>query len=128
MTHTNTRTMTIQQIADRLVELCRRQQTTQAYQELFSEEAASHEMPGVPDGDIQGLDNLIAKSEVYDEGMTIHSITVTDPLVYEQYFTVGMGIDVTPKDGQRHQEHEICVYQVRDGKIVDERFVYAMGE
>ena len=119
--------MTIQQIADRLVELCRKQETTQAYRELFAQDAASHEMPGVPDGDLQGLDKLIAKSEAYDEGMTVHSLEVTEPLVYQQYFTVGMGIDVSRQDGQRVQEHEICVYQVRDGKIVDERFIYAMG-
>ena len=82
-------------------------------------------MPGVPDGDMQGLENLIAKSKRYDEGMTVHSMEVTEPLVYQQYFTVGMGMDAT-KDGKRTQEHEICIYQVRDGKIVDERFVYAM--
>ena len=119
--------MTIHQIADRLVELCRKQQTTQAYRELFAHDAASHEMPGVPDGDIQGLDKLIAKSEAYDREMTVHEVMVTEPLIYQQYFTVGMGIDVTPKEGKRHQAHEICVYQVRDGKIIDERFVYAMG-
>ncbi|CAH1001213.1 hypothetical protein LEM8419_02112 [Neolewinella maritima] len=119
--------MDITQIAGRLVQLVRQQDSTAAYRELFAPEASSHEMPGVPGGDISGLDKLIAKSEAYDEGMTVHSITVTDPLVYQQYFCVGMGIDVTRKDGSRTQEHEMCVYQVRDGKIVDERFVYAMG-
>ena len=118
--------MTIQQIADRLVELCRNQQTTQAYKELFAPNATSHEMPGVPMGDISGLDALIAKSEAYDEGLTVHAIEATEPLVYQQYFSVGMGIDVTRKNGQRVQEHEMCVYEVRDGKIVSERFIYSM--
>lgn len=118
--------MTVQQVADRLVELMRKQESTSAYWELFAADAASHEMPGIPGGDLKGLDALIAKSEAYDKEMTIHSIEVTDPLVYQQYFSVGMGIDVT-KEGMRSQEHEICVYEVRDGKIVDERFVYAMG-
>ena len=119
--------MTIHQIANRLVELCRQQESTKAYRELFAPDASSHEMPGVPDGDITGLDALIAKSEAYDESMTIHSIEVTDPLVYQQYISLGMGIDVTRKDGQRVQEHEMCVYEVRDGKIISERFIYAMG-
>ncbi|PPK87425.1 hypothetical protein CLV84_0366 [Neolewinella xylanilytica] len=119
--------MTVQQIADRLVELSRQQQSTQAYRELFAEDASSHEMPGVPDGDLTGLDKLIAKSEAYDENMTVHSLEVTEPLVYQQFFSVGMGIDVTRADGNRVQEYEICVYQVRDGKIVDERFIYPMG-
>lgn len=118
--------MTIQQIADRLVELSRAMKSTEAYRELFADDASSHEMPGVPDGDIRGLEKLIAKSLAFDEGMTVHGIEVTDPLIYKQYFSVGMGIDVT-KAGVRSQEHEMCVYEVRDGKIVDERFVYAMG-
>ncbi len=119
--------MDIQQIADRLVKLSREQKSTTAYRELFAKDASSHEMPGVPDGDVTGLDKLIAKSEAYDEGMTVHAIEVTDPLVYKNFFSVGMGIDVTRADGNRVQEHEMCVYQVRDGKIVDERFVYPMG-
>ncbi len=117
----------IKQIANRLIELCRSQQTTEAYRELFASGASSHEMPGVPGGDLTGLDKLIAKSEAYDEGITVHGIEVTEPLIYHQYFSVGMGIDVTRKDGQRVQEHEMCVYEVRDGKIVSERFIYAMS-
>ncbi|THH37928.1 SnoaL-like domain-containing protein [Neolewinella litorea] len=119
--------MTIQEIADRLVELSRNRQSTQAYRELFARDAQSHEMPGVPDGTVTGLDNLIAKSEAFDEmHREIHALPVTDPLIYQNFFTVGMGIDVTKQDGTRNQAHEICVYQVRDGKIVDERFVYSM--
>ncbi|NJB87323.1 ketosteroid isomerase-like protein [Lewinella marina] len=119
--------MTIQQIADRLVELSRNRQSTQAYRELFAQNASSHEMPGVPDGTVSGLENLIAKSEAFDQmHREIHELTVTEPLVYQHFFTVGMGIDVTKSDGTRSQEHEICVYQVKDGKIVDERFVYSM--
>ena len=121
--------MTIQQIANRLVELSRQQQSTRAYRELFAQDASSHEMPGVPDGSVQGLDNLIAKSEAFDENhREVHSITVTEPLVYENFFTVGMGIDVTNLDGSRTQAHEICVYRVEDGKIVEERFIYKMPD
>jgi ketosteroid isomerase-like protein len=119
--------MTIHQIADRLVALCREQKSTEAYRELFAPDAASHEMPDVPNGDIRGLDNLIAKSKAYDEGMTVHSMEVSEPLVYQNFIAVGMGMDATKADGQRVQEHEMCVYEVRDGKIVDERFVYAMS-
>jgi hypothetical protein len=120
--------MTTQQIADRLVALCRQNKSTEAYRELFADDASSHEMPGLPNADVQGLDKLIAKGEAYEEGMTIHGIEVTDPIVYHDYITLGMGIDVTKGNGQRVQEHEICVYRVSDGKIVDERFVYAMPE
>lgn len=32
-------------------------------------------------------------------------------------------MDVTPKDGERMQMDEIGLYTVRDGKIVEERFL-----
>ncbi|MBB4078932.1 ketosteroid isomerase-like protein [Lewinella aquimaris] len=119
--------MTVHQIADRLVELSRKMESTQAYEELFHENASSHEMPGIPGGEISGLDTLIAKSEAFDEGLTVHGVEVSEPLVYHQFFSVGMSIDVTKKDGQRLKEHEMCVYEVRDGKIISERFIYSMG-
>ena len=121
--------MSTQQVAGRLVELVRTGKSDDAYLELFSENASSHEMPGVPDADVQGRENLIAKSKKWAENVEeIHTLTVTDPLVYGEFFSVGMGIDLTKKDGGRTGlEQEICVYHVRGGKIQSERFIYAMG-
>ncbi|OAV45790.1 nuclear transport factor 2 family protein [Lewinella sp. 4G2] len=121
--------MTTQQVADRLVEMVRTGKSDDAYLELFAENASSHEMPGVPGGDVQGRDNLIQKSKKWAENVAeIHTLTVTDPLIHGEFFTVGMSIDLTKKDGGRTGlEEEICVYHVRDGKIQSERFVYAMG-
>ena len=37
-------------------------------------------------------------------------------------------MDVTPKaSGERMQMDEVAVYTVKDGKIVQEEFLYAMG-
>ncbi|NJC28381.1 SnoaL-like domain-containing protein [Neolewinella antarctica] len=121
--------MTIQQVADRLVTLTREGKSEQAYKELFAKEATSHEMPGVPDGDTKGLDALLAKSAAYDTGFTeVHQMEVSDPVIYGEFIALGMGIDVTRKDGTRSGlEQEICVYHVRNGKIQSERFIYAMG-
>lgn len=58
----------------------------------------------------------------------VHELEVTEPIIYGEFFTVGMGIDLTKTDGTRTGlEQEMCVYHVRDGKIQSERFIYAMG-
>ena len=45
-------------------------------------------------------------------------------LVADGWFSIAMGIDATYKDRGRMAMREICVYQVRDGKIVREQFFY----
>jgi hypothetical protein len=119
--------MTTQQIADRLVELCRTNRHEEAYTTLFSQDASSHEAPGVPDGSVFGLDNMLAKSKAWGENMeTVHELTVTDPFVYDNFITLGMYIDVEKKDGTRDKAAEVCLYEVKDGKIISERFFYQM--
>ncbi len=122
--------MTTQQLANRLVELVRTGQSDNAYTEIFSEGASSHEMPGVPGGEAHGREALIAKSAAWAEDVDeVLRMEVTDPLVYGHLFTVGMGIQLKKKDGTVTPfEQEICVYETRDGKIVSERFIYTMPE
>ncbi|MEM9929456.1 MAG: nuclear transport factor 2 family protein [Bacteroidota bacterium] len=119
--------MTVQQIADRLVELCRTGQHSQCYTELFAEAADSYEMPGLPNAHTKGREALLAKGAAWAANVQeIHKMEVTDPLVYGNLFTIGMGIDLTKKDGTREAADELCVYEVKDGKIVSERFIYSM--
>lgn len=119
--------MTTQQIADRLVKICRAGENDTAYTELFAQNASSHEMPGVPGGDVRGVEALLAKSAAWSTDVAkIHKMEVTDPVVYGDFFAVGMGIDLEKKDGTRTFEQEMCVYTVTDGKITSERFIYKM--
>jgi uncharacterized protein with von Willebrand factor type A (vWA) domain len=125
MINKTTSMMTVQEIADRLVGLCRSGRHDQAYQELFAKHASGHEMPQYPDSVTEGLDALLAKSAAWAENMgTILSMEVTDPLVYASHFAVGMGMEVEKADGTRSHEQEMCVYTVEDGKIISERFIY----
>ena len=52
----------------------------------------------------------------------LHSITISDPLVAANSFAVTMVMDVTMKGQPRMQMSELCVYEVKDGKIVSEQF------
>ncbi len=123
--------MNTQQIAERLVALCREGKYEQAQEELYAEDAVSIEMPGLPEGALGGAKGLAAireKGRKWQESIeTIHGGSVSDPLVAGDWFSVAMGIDATYKNTGRMSMQEICVYRVRDGKIVHEQFFYPVG-
>jgi hypothetical protein len=52
----------------------------------------------------------------------MHSQAVSDPVVAEHAFACTMSMDVTMKGQGRMQMTELCVYVVKDGKIVSEQF------
>ncbi len=117
--------MTTQEIADRLVELCRQGQFTEAQQDLFSDDVVSIEPAGSPTERAVGKEALIAKGEQFGEMVEeMHGMTVSDPIVAGNFFSCIMTMDITYKGGPRMQDSEIAVYEVRDGKIVLEHFFY----
>lgn len=117
--------MTTQQIADRLVELSRTGKMDDAYGELFADHAVGIEPEGAPNPRTEGLANLYKKAEKFYEMVEeIHGITVSDPLVSDDYFSLEMTMDATFKGVGRNKSSEICVYEVADGKIVSEQFFY----
>lgn len=119
--------MTTQQVADRLVAMVRGGQFDQCYDELFAQDAASHEPSFIPNGSVVGLDNVKKKAEAWAQGVKqIHDLRVSAPVVGGSYFSVSMFIDVEKTDGTREPGDEICVYKVVDGKITEERFFYTV--
>ena len=120
--------MTTQQVADRLVELCRAGEFDQCYHDLFAPDADAYEMPGFPmNAHTKGVEALLAKSKGFaEQTVKMHAYSVSDPLVQGNTFAVGMMIDRTDKERGRNKEEEICSYVVKDGKITSEHFVYGM--
>lgn len=120
--------MNTQQIAERLVALCREGQYEQVYDELFADDAENIEMPAMangPLGNAKGLDAIRAKGKAWGEAVEqVHGGSVGEPSVSGNWFSVPMSLDVTMKGQGRIQMEEMCLYQVRDGKIVREQFFY----
>ena len=53
----------------------------------------------------------------------VHSLSVTEPLVAENSIALVIGMDVSMKEGgHRMNINELCVYDIKDGKIVTEQF------
>ncbi|HEX2100929.1 MAG TPA: nuclear transport factor 2 family protein [Candidatus Synoicihabitans sp.] len=117
--------MTTQQIADRLVDLCRRADWGTAQRELYAEDAVSIEPFATPAfaQETRGLAAILEKGRKFDSMVeTMHGLKVSDPIVAGQSFACTMQLDVTMKGEGRMNVTELCVYEVKDGKIVLERF------
>lgn len=54
----------------------------------------------------------------------MHGGWCSDPVVGGNHFSVAMGMDVTMKGAGRMNMDEICVYEVKNGKIVKEQFFF----
>lgn len=117
--------MKTNEIALRLVALCREGQWKAAQQELFAADALSIEAYATPgfDKETKGLAAIAEKGEKFEAMVeTMHAGTVSDPLVAGSSFACTMSMDVTMKGQPRMQMTELCVYEVKDGKIVSEQF------
>jgi hypothetical protein len=117
--------MKTEDIAKRLVALCREAKWEAAQRELFADNAESIEPSATPNfpKETRGLTAIIEKGKKFD-GMIekLHAISVSDPLVAGNSFSCVMQMDVTMKGQGRMNMRELCVYDVKDGKVVSEQF------
>jgi hypothetical protein len=117
--------MNTQQIATRLVELCRQGQFEAAQKELFAEDAVSIEPRATPDfpKETKGLRAIIDKGHKFESMVEkMHECNASAPLVTGNAIALALSMDVTMKGRGRVKLEEICAYEVKDGKIVSEQF------
>jgi hypothetical protein len=118
--------MTTTEIANRLVELCSKSDFETAQRELFSDDAVSIEPYATPafEKETKGLDGIIEKGHKWHEMVQeYHEMKVSKPLVANNSFAVTMFMSITMKEQGRMDMTELCVYSVKDGKIVSEQFL-----
>ncbi|TPG11403.1 nuclear transport factor 2 family protein [Rhodanobacter glycinis] len=123
--------MNTETIAKRLVELCREGKYEDAQRELYADDAVSIEPDGLPPGALGNAQGLAA---IYEKGRqfsamveAVHGGSVSEPVIADNWFSIALAMDVTMKGRGRMNMSEICVYRVRDGKIVHEQFFYDVG-
>jgi hypothetical protein len=117
--------MTTHQIAEKLVDYCRKGEFTEAQRSLYHKDIISIEPAATPDFDkeTRGFENNIAKSQKFDSMVeTVHKIDVSNPIVAGNSFVFSLTMDVTMKNRGRMTFAELCVYQVKDGKVISEQF------
>lgn len=120
--------MSTSTIANRLVTLCREGKYEEAQRELYAKDAVSIEpqaMESGPMGNAKGLKAILEKGHHFQESVEkIHKNEVSDPVIADGWFSVAMHLDATMKGRGRADMREICVYHVKNDKIVQEQFFY----
>jgi len=117
--------MNVKDIANDLVALCRAGKFEEAIGKHYSPDVRSIEAHGEPK-EVQGLEALGVKGEQFNKMFEVHSCEVSDPIIADNFFSCTMTLDSTHREsGQRMPMGEVCVYEVKDGKIVLEQFFYA---
>jgi SnoaL-like domain len=118
-------TMSAKEIAKKLKKLCEQGQFETAQKELFAKDAVSIEPMASEafEKETHGLDAILKKGKKWNDMVVEnHSIEVSDPMVAGNTFALTMRMDVTMKNRKREDMTELCVYHVKDGKIISEQF------
>jgi hypothetical protein len=118
--------MKTEEIAKRLVALCREQKWEAAQKELYADDVVSIEPYATPafGKETKGLPQIIEKGHKFNAMIEkMHSLKVSDPVVATNAFACTMQMDVTMKGEGRMNMAELCVYKVKDGKVISEEFI-----
>jgi len=119
--------MSVAEVAQGLVDLCRQGQFGAAIDKYYSDDIVSVEpvaMPGM-EAEQKGIDAIRAKNQWWSENNEVHGLELGGPYVGDSQFAVHFKIETTPKmTGQRTTMIEMGLYTVADGKITREEFFY----
>ena len=119
--------MTTKQVAEKYYELIQQHQYEQIQNQLYAHNAVSIE----PENDsnlplvVEGIKAIRQKEGLFfaqvDE---MFGSYMSETVVSTFFFSMMTGMDVKMKGKQRKKKEQICVFEVRDGKIVKEQFFY----
>ena len=118
--------MTTKEIADKLTELCRTGDFEKAQKDLYAEDALSVEPHATPafEKETKGLKNILEKGAKFNSMVEkMNNMDVSDPIIADNSFAFTMTMDVVMKEMGPMKMTELCIYEVKDGKIVREQFV-----
>ena len=94
-------------------------------EKFWSDDVVSVEAMDGPMKEAKGRTAVHAKGEWWTANHDVHKFETSGPYVNGDQFALRFLIDVTPKEsGKRVQMDEVGLYTVRNGKIVEERFMY----
>ena len=123
--------MNTEEVANRVVELTRKQAWHEAVDNLYGKDVVSVEARGMggESPEKRGIDAVRGKADWWIENMDVHSFKVSGPFVAHDRFVVQYDVDVTDKNSKnRFQMSEVGVYTVKNGKIVREEFLPLTGK
>lgn len=123
--------MNTEEVANKVVELTRKQAWREAVDALYDKDIVSVEASGMgsESPEKRGIDAVHGKADWWIENMEVHSFKVSGPFVAHDRFVVQYDVDATDKNSKRRfQMSEVGVYTVKNGKIVREEFLPSAGK
>jgi hypothetical protein len=126
MTQTNAKVMNTREVAARFNELAREEKWFEIQDEFFADNARSIEPLGSPYFDYaEGKEAIRKKGKDFVSRITaVHKLYTSEPIVAGNHFAVAREKDITVEGHGRIQINQIMLYEVRDGQIVLEQFIY----
>jgi len=118
--------MNTEEIANKLVDLCRKGEWMKALDELYAKDIVSVEAREMENraAEMRGIDLVRGKTHWWEQNMEVHSAKVSGPFVARDTFVVQFDVDVTEKaSGKRMQMSEAGIYTVKDSKVAREEFL-----
>lgn len=122
--------MSVTDIANRYVALCKEGKLEQILDELFASDAVSVEAGAPPGSDpvSSGLAAIKAKGEWWSSHHEVHRFETFGPFPNGDRFAVRFVLEITHKpSGRRMNMEEIGLFTVENGKISREEFFYQAG-
>jgi len=122
--------MNTEEVAQKVVELCRKKAWKGAVDTLYADDIVSVEAFNPHGGptETRGIEGVRGKVDWWENSMEVHSQKVSEPFVAHDRFVVQFDVDVTEKESKkRFQMSEVGVYTVANGKIVREEFLPQVG-
>lgn len=118
--------MNTEEIANKLVEFCRKGEWMKAVDDLYAKDIVSvepHAMENMP-AEMRGIDQVRGKTEWWEKNFEVHSSKIGGPFVAGDKFVVQFDVDVTEKTSKKRvQVSEVGIYTVKDGKVAREEFL-----
>ncbi len=120
------------EIGQAIVDLSNEGKGLEAIDRFYAEKVVSIEGQGSEEmpARIEGLAAVRGKSEWWYDNHDVHAVAASGPYAghRDDQFVVRFNLDTTFKpSGERSQMEEVGIYTVKNGKIVQEEFLYAIG-
>jgi len=118
--------MTTQEVANKLVAYMRQGQIFEAQEALYAADIVSVEPEGAMAPHLtKGKEAVAEKGKQFASMIEErHGGSWSDPVTGGRFISMSMSLDATMKGIGRQVLDEVCVYEVKDGKIVHEQFFY----
>ncbi|XZF14718.1 SnoaL-like domain-containing protein [Chitinophagaceae bacterium MMS25-I14] len=117
--------MNTQEVAQKLADYCRKGDFENAQKELYADNVISIEPMETPAfaKETKGKENVQKKiGKFMDMVDELYGNEISEPLITGNAIAFTSTLDIKMKGQERSKMSELCVYEVKDGKVVSEQF------